>query len=113
MKRRIYMIIALVLLVTTLAACRSAGGSKQSAEPQNSPTESAAQAEGKVVHGVINKIDNYLLLLTDDGEYHAMDFGDGVTLDDFAEGDKVDVTYTGQLDVEGTNPVIVAITKAE
>lgn len=113
MKRRIYMIIALVLLVTTLAACRSAGGSKQSAEPQNSPTESAAQAEGKVVHGVINKIDNYLLLLTDDGEYHVMDYGEGVTLDDFFEGDTVDVTYTGELDVDSAAPVITSIVKSK
>ena len=54
-----------------------------------------------MVQGIINKIDSYLLLLTDDGEYHIMDYGEGVTMDGFAEGDKVDVTYTGELDVDG------------
>lgn len=113
MKRRIYMMLALVLLVTTLAACGSAGGGKQSPEPQNSPTESAAQGDGKVVQGIINKIDSYLVLLTDDGEYHIMDYGEGVTMDGFAEGDKVDVTYTGELDVDGATPVITSIVKSK
>ena len=112
MKRTICMVMALVLMITSLAACGLKGSGKKD-EPKNAPMESSAQAEGKTVSGIINKIDNYLVLLTDDGEYHVMDFGDGVTLDDFAVGDKVDVAYTGQLDVEGTNPVIVAITKAE
>ena len=112
MKRTICMMMALMLMVGALTACGMMGGGKKN-EPQSTPMESAAQVEGKTVSGIINKIDNYLVLLTDDGEYHVMDFGDGVTLDDFAEGDKVDVTYTGQLDAEGTNPVIVAITKAE
>lgn len=113
MKRMICMVMALVLMVTSLTACSLMGGGKKKDEPQSAPTESAAQVEGKTVSGIINKIDNYLVLLTDDGEYHVMDFGEGVTLDDFAEGDKVDVTYTGQLDAEGTKPVIVSITKAE
>lgn len=112
MKRTICMMMALVLMLTALTACGMKSGGKKD-EPKNAPMESAAQVEGKTVSGVINKIDNYLVLLTDDGEYHVMDFGEGVTLDDFAEGDKVDVTYTGQLDAEGTNPVIVSIAKAE
>ena len=107
------MMMALLLMVTTLAACGITGGSKQSAAPQNSPTESAPQVEGKVVQGIINKIDSYLVLLTDDGEYHIMDYGEGVTMDGFAEGDKVDVTYTGELDVDGATPVITSIVKSK
>lgn len=112
MKRMICMMLALVLMVASLTACGLMGGEKK-AEPQTSPTAAADKVEGKMVHGIINKIDNYLVLLTEDGEYHVMDFGDGVTLDDFAEGDSVDVTYTGELGAEGTNPVIIAIEKTE
>ena len=53
------------------------------------------------------------MLLTDAGEYQVMDYGKGVNADDFAEGDKVSITYTGELGVEGSTPVIVAISKAE
>lgn len=113
MKRKLCMLMALALMVTTLAACGLMGGGKQNAVPQSSPNASAPQAEGKVVHGIINKIDSYLVLLTGDGDYQSMDYGEGVVMDGFSEGDTVDVTYTGQLGVDGATPVIVAIEKAE
>lgn len=113
MKRRICLMLALVLMVTALAACGRTGSGKQSAAPQSAPMESAPQAEVKVVQGIINKIDSYLLLLTDDDEYHIMDYGEGVTMDGFAEGDRVDVTYTGELGVDGVTPVITSIVKTK
>lgn len=115
-KRMICLALALMMVGLSLTACGSKGSGKdqQANTPASSPAAGTEQkAEEKMVHGVINKIDNYLVLLTDDGEYQIMEYGDGVTLDDFAEGDKVDVTYTGELGVEGSNPVITAITKAE
>ena len=42
-----------------------------------------------------------------------MEYGEGITMDGFAEGDRVDVSYTGELGVDGTYPVITAITKTE
>ena len=56
---------------------------------------------------------DYLVLLTGDGEYQVMDYGKGVSADGFAEGDSVEITYTGELGVEGSNPVITAISKAK
>lgn len=112
MKRMICMLLALVLMVAALTACSLIGNEKKG-EPQSSPTTAADKVEGKMVHGIISKIDSYLVLLTEDGEYHVMDLGDGVTLDDFAEGDSVDVTYTGELGVEGTTPVVIAIEKTK
>lgn len=62
---------------------------------------------------MINRKGDFLVLLTDDGDYQIMDYGKGVNVDDFAEGDKANITYTGELGVEGSTPVIVAISKAE
>ena len=61
---------------------------------------------------VINKIDSYLVLLTEDGEYQIMDYSSDVVLDNFAEGDTVDITYTGQLGDESASPMIVSIAKS-
>lgn len=113
MKRTICLMLTLLILGLSLTACGSTGSSKeQTPPPSNTQTATPAQEE-KVVHGIINRIDSYLVLLTDDGEYQVMDYGDNVTLDDFQEGDKVDVTYTGELGVEDNNPVITGISKVE
>ena len=63
--------------------------------------------------GIINQMGDYLVLLTGDGEYQVMDYGKGVSDDGFEEGDSVEITYTGELGVEGSNPVITAISKAK
>ena len=51
------------------------------------------------------------MLLTEDGEYHVMDFGEGLDTEPFKEGDKVEITYTGDLADEENSPVIVAMEK--
>lgn len=114
MKRILALAMASLTLVAVLTACGSSKGAAQktSPPPSASQTQPAADSETQVVHGTINRIDTYLVLLTDDGEYQMMDFGDGVTLDDYAEGDSVNVTYTGELGNENVNPVITAIEKA-
>lgn len=113
MKRILALSMAALTLVAVLTACGAPKKAAQSPAPSTSQTASPADSETQVVHGTINRIDNYLVLLTDDGEYQMMDFGDGVTLDDYAEGDSVNVTYTGELGNENVNPVITAIEKAE
>lgn len=115
MKRMICFGMALALLVLSLAACGTSGTGGQSgdAAPEQNQTSAAPQGEDKVVRGIINRIGNCLVLLLDDGEYQIMDYGEGITMDGFAEGDTVDVTYTGQLEVEGSTPVITAIVKVQ
>lgn len=113
MKRKICLMLVLALMAVSLTACGMTGGGKQSQQPKDSPVASTETPEAKVVHGIINKIDSYLVLLTGEGEYQIMDYGEGVTMDDFMEGDSVDVTYTGELGVEGSTPVIVSIVKAD
>ena len=49
--------------------------------------EPAAGQEEQTLSGVINRMDDFLVLLTDAGEYQVMDLGEGVSLDGFAEGD--------------------------
>lgn len=100
MKRLLSICLALLLLTMPLMGCAS-----------EKKTEDTAQTQ--TVHGIINKIDNYLVLLLEDGEHQIMDYGEGVVMDGFEEGDSVDVTYTGKLGVENENPVITAITKAQ
>lgn len=103
---------AAVVLVLSLTACGPFGARQTTGTPapQNSAEVQSDAAEQKI-QGIINRIDEYLVLLTKDGEYHVMDLGEGVTLDGFAEGDSVDVTYTGKLGVESETPVITAIVK--
>ena len=117
MKKTICAVSAL-LLTLSLAACGTpAGETSQDKSASNSSSSSSSQSqdvqETKTVQGIINKIDTYLVLLLDDGEYQIMDYGEGVTLDDYFEGDRVEVTYTGELGVEGVYPVFSAITKRQ
>lgn len=114
MKKTICAVSAL-LLTLSLTACGIPAGDtnldKSASSGSSSSSQSQDAQETKTVQGVINKIDTYLVLLTDDGEYQIMDYGEGVTLDNYFEGDRVEVTYTGELGVEGVSPVISAITK--
>lgn len=116
MKKTIYAVSAL-LLTLSLAACGTPAGETNQDKSTSSGSSSSSQSqdaqETKTVQGIINKIDTYLMLLLDDGEYQIMDYGEGVTLDDYFEGDRVEVTYTGELGVEGVYPVINAITKLQ
>lgn len=116
MKKTICTVSAL-LLTLSLAACGTPAGETSQDKSASSGSSSSSQSqdaqETKTVQGIINKIDTYLVLLLDDGEYQIMDYGEGVTLDDYFEGDRVEVTYTGELGVEGVYPVISAITKLQ
>lgn len=117
MKKTICAVSAL-LLTLSLAACGTPAGKtsqdKSASSASSSSSSSSSQSqETKTVQGIINKIDTYLVLLLDDGEYQIMDYGEGVTLDDYFEGDRVEVTYTGELGVEGVYPVFSAITKLQ
>ena len=116
MKKTICAVSAL-LLTLSLAACGTPAGETNQDKSASSGSSSSSQSqdaqETKTVQGIINKIDTYLVLLLDDGEYQIMDYGEGVTLDDYFEGDRVEVTYTGELGVEGVYPVINAITKLQ
>lgn len=129
MKRIATLALMLMLMVLTVTSCSTLGLGKQQEKTDassSSQMDSSAgsqmdasdkskeeQKDTKVVQGTINKIDTYLVLLTDDGEYQVMDYGEGVTVDEFMEGDKVAITYTGELGDEANSPVIVAIEKAK
>ena len=66
------------------------------------------------VTGTINRLDtDYLVLITDDGEYQVMDFGENFSVEGFNEGDDVVITYTGTLENEEKPPVITAMEAAQ
>ena len=113
MKRAVTIALTL-LLALSLAACNPlAKQEAKSPTPETSPTAQAGGGEQKMVHGTINRIDEYLVLMTDDEEYQVMDLGEGVTLDGFSEGDKVNVLYTGTLGSESNPPVILELVKTD
>ena len=113
MKRTLSLMLTLMLVVLSLTACSALQGGK---EPSSTPAVRSAapsgKSEEKVVRGIINRMDNFLVLLTEDDEYQTMDYGEGVTTDGFAEGDRVEITYTGELG-ENSTPVIVRMTKVD
>ena len=72
--------------------------------------EDAAQEE-QTISGIVNRFGDYLVLLDGDDEYRIFDFGEGVDKSKLEEGDKVTVTYTGELGSEDPAPVAVSIQK--
>lgn len=107
----------MLTLLLVLSAC-APSAAKTDKTPSPAPTATAsAQEESqdgeKAIHGTINRMGSFLVLLTDEGEYHVMDYGQDVTTEGLEEGDTVDITYTGVLDNEEETPVIVSIAKSQ
>lgn len=109
--KRIATVILGAALVLSLASCSKLGlPGKQSASP--APSESAMmETKTATVTGVINRMDDYLVLLLDNGDYQIFDFDKGLDASTFAEGDKVEVTYTGVLGDENATPVATQLVK--
>ena len=134
MKRMISGVLAALMLLT-LAACSSGTGNASGTDDttgsgtvsgtedtsgtgtdstSDTGTDTGADAEGTdAISGVVDRLDDYLVLLTDDGEYMVFDFGEDVDSSSLEEGDRVTVSYTGQLGSEDPAPVAVSIEKAE
>ena len=134
MKRMISGVLAALMLLT-LAACSSGTGNASGTDDttgsgtvsgtedtsgtgpdstSDTGTDTGADAEETAaISGVVNRLDDYLVLLTDDGEYMVFDFGEDVDSSSVEEGDRVTVSYTGQLGSEDPAPVAVSIEKAE
>ena len=109
MRRWICALLAATLLLT-LAACGSSGSGTASSGQDGASDGAEAAA---TVSGVVNRLGDFLVLLTEDGEYQTFDFGEEVDTGALEEGDQVTVTYTGELGSEDSTPVAVAIEKAE
>ena len=74
----------------------------------------ASGSAAETTTGTINRLDtDYLVLITDDGEYQVMDFGENFSVEGFSEGDDVVITYTGTLENEEKPPVITAMEAAQ
>ena len=111
MKRILVLGMAALALAAALTACGPFRGAAQSPAPSASQAQPDAGGETQVIRGTINRMDTYLVLLTDDGEYQIFDFDKEVDPSSFAEGDRVEVTYTGVLGDENATPVAVVIMK--
>lgn len=110
MKRMISALLAALMLLA-LAACGSntpSGSGDAGANNTADGTEATA-----TVSGVINRVGDFLVLLTDDNTYAVFDFGEDVDPASLKEGDSVTVTYTGELGSEDPAPVAVSVEVTE
>ena len=134
MKRMISGVLAALMLLT-LAACSSGTGNVSGTDDttgssavsgaedtsgtgtdstSDSGKDTGADAEETAaISGVVNRLDDYLVLLTEDKTYAVFDFCEDVDPAELEEGDSVTVTYTGELGSEDPAPVAVSITKSE
>ena len=71
------------------------------------------EEDSATVNGVVNRMGDFLVLLTDDGTYQVFDFGEDVEQGRLEEGDSVTVTYTGELGSEDPVPVAVSVEKTD
>ena len=121
MKKFLALALALVMALS-LAACgqnnsnsnSTPGNAPESLTPESSMPESSMPEgsdaeEAQTISGIVNRLDSYLVLLDDEGNYLVFDFGDDVDQKALAEGDRVTVTYTGELGSENPAPVAVDI----
>ena len=113
MKRFLVLGAVVLMLGVFPAGCGSSGTPAADSNTSESTTAEETTAGEQTLTGVINRMGDFLVLLTDAGEYQVMDLGEGVSLDGFAEGDSVTVTYTGGLGDEETPPVVSSIEPAE
>ena len=114
--KKIGMLLLTACLLLSLAACgKNTENKKDTEEPQT--TEESQPMEEPVdeetIEGVINRMDDYLVLVDSDGNYHVFDFGEGVDQKSLAEGDSVKVIYVGVLDQEDPAPVAVSVEKTD
>ena len=125
MKKLVFTTLLMLCLVLSLAACgqnnsnsnSTPGNAPESLTPESSMPESSMPEgsdaeEAQTISGIVNRLNSYLVLLDDEGNYLVFDFGDDVDQKALAEGDRVTVTYTGELGSENPAPVAVAIQKA-
>lgn len=105
MKKLLVYAFATLCLLAALTGC-----SQKSAD--NTETKDDPAPETQTINGIVNRSDDYLVLLDDEGGYHIFDFGTEVDASSLEEGDSVTVTYTGTLDSEDPAPVATAIEKA-
>lgn len=108
MKRMAAILLSAALLLS-LAACKK--GEAPATNPPKSTEAVAQEAKEGTVSGVVNRVGDFLVLLTDDDEYQAFDFDKEVDPSGLAEGDRVQVTYSGVLGDENATPVALVIMK--
>ena len=112
MKKALALILSFAV-VLTLAACGSNSDPSGNGDAAVSGTTDSTEEATATVSGVVNRLGDFLVLLTEDDTYALFDFGEGVDPDALEEGDSVTVTYTGELGSEDPVPVAVAVEKED
>ena len=106
-------LICLTLAFSVFLLLTACGGPAGGGSDAPAPSGDVVQAGDGVVRGIVNRLEEYLVLLTEEGEYLVLDLGEGVSLDGLEEGDGVAVTYTGDLEADDPAPVAIAIVRTD
>ncbi|WP_313529310.1 hypothetical protein [Anaerotignum sp.] len=113
MKKMIAMLLMVTALTLSLAGC----GDKRPADdivPESSQSQNvesdAAKADEATMTGIVNRVENPLVVLDDKDQYLKFNV-DGVSLDDIKEGDEVEITYTGTLSEDSADLVAKSVIK--
>lgn len=107
--------LACLLAVLVLLACAGCGGqNNETAEPQQEETQQPA--EEQTVTGTLDEVKDFMLVVTDDqGASYCLNFEQKPEgLADVNAGDRVTVTYTGELsEVDAFTGEILRVEQAE
>lgn len=123
MKRNKMLLLATVLgTMTVFAACGPKketapdSGTVQETENEAAGTETGSNAEEQTLTGTADSIKDFqFVLTTDDGAAYVIPLEDGKPdISDIKEGDKVTVTYTGEMnEIDAFTGTIISVEKAE
>ncbi|WP_394884549.1 hypothetical protein [Clostridium butyricum] len=107
MKRFISLFLIVALFTCSLVGC---GSHKDNSDITANDSNQSSETKESVMTGVVNRIDDYLVVLDDEGNYLKFKV-DGISLDGFTEGDEVNITYTGTLSEDSEDLVAKDIVK--
>lgn len=123
MKRNKMLLLAAVLgTMTIFAACgpkkdaAPENGAAQSTENETAGAETGSSSEEQTITGTADSLKDFqFVLTTDDGAAYIIPLVDGKPdTSDIEEGDKVIVTYTGEMnEVDAFTGTIISVEKAE
>lgn len=114
MKRQVIALALSAALMVTAVGCGNDGGKSTTAAAVDQSTEATTAATTEVktesISGVINKLGDQLLLITEQDQYFWFSI-EGVDVTGLAEGDSVVINYTGELVEKSENLKAVTIEK--
>lgn len=111
--KKLLLVVSVVMCMTVFGACSGKDNSKP-IEQSSESVEAETNAQQKMLTGTIDEIKDFMFIVTDDtGTSYALNFEESPEgLDTVTAGDKVKVTYTGELsEVDAFTGTVVSVEK--